>query len=1178
MGWAVPGDAMRLAWSNTSPNEKTVLDFAYMQISEDGENVSIYFLVTSSQKRLTTTPGSMKFAGVNGTLVNTYKNDNDDNGKIKYIVWKATLPVSKSLQSNALYVSTNQGGHSIDFSNFAISNLNFETEHYIYSTDPEAATLKMTTPGAGFPGQIVTAKPIKIFGYEYTYVAGLTKTSATIPTVGKLVLKLYYKQIIDVNTIVIRGVDQQTEYTGSEIYLSALAGGNGPGTLYNVTIPGNDPANGETYRIADVIIVADVSRTDVGTSEQVITMTGTPRIEYNGANNSDGYLDSNQWEDVTDWFTGTAIINGSLGILPNSTVIEITAASGEKEYDGSPLKDPGFIHSILPPGVTEVKAIVDGSQIDVGWSNNVVTGYTLWNGEQEVTDFFAPAKLIDGILTVTNNKTIKITITAASDEKEYDGAELTDAGFTANDPLPGGITEVRATVSGTRTDVGTEDNVITEYSLWNGGVEVTDYFNEATLVKGALRIDPRPAKVTADNAGKYYLEDDPEPFTVTMVGFLPGDEPSAGQYSVARPGAGTDETIGTYPDALVVTNLGFNNENYIVNWINGTFNIRDNPVFDGVGITVTGNSHTIEYNGTERTAAGYTTSGVPNGFSVAAITSDPAAVNVYETPLANTVSDVVVTYRGVDVTNLVTVTTVSGALVITPVDVIIAANSYTKVYGNADPVFTAVVTGLADDDKLDYTMTREEGENVDTYAISVTYVDNPNYKVIKVTGGILEISPRAITITADDKSKVYGAADPALTATFSGLAEGDTTVFAYTIERESGELIGGYEIYVEANAEDYLNYIITLVNGTLEITEKEVTITADDLSKIYMDADPGLTATLSEDVVDVINYTLSREPGENVGEYVIIVTPGANPGYTVNTVNGMFIIDPAPLVITVLDQTVQQGTDENALHFNLTAVELKGPDAGKEGTVIGGEAIYKTDYTSFARAGDTFPVEVSGLVAENYDISYVPGTIDVIAGTGGNGTTGTTGGTTNDGGTTGTTGGGTTGTTGGGITIDPPVAGITTTINGMETPLAGSLGPLNADRPPLVDFASWALLNLILTIVTGLITLALFATYFMKRKQEEAEFESKYRPAGGAEFENEREEIKKRLLIRVLSIVATVAAIILFVITQDMTLPIAFVDNWTIGHIVIVAAAIFIAYLSRKKYEVIDETLEEETL
>ena len=44
-----------------------------------------------------------------------------------------------------------------------------------------------------------------------------------------------------------------------------------------------------------------------------------------------------------------------------------------------------------------------------------------------------------------------------------------------------------------------------------------------------------------------------------------------------------------------------------------------------------------------------------------------------------------------------------------------------------------------------------------------------------MSSGMLTVTPVALTITADNQTKVYGAALPTLTASYSGFVNGDTS-------------------------------------------------------------------------------------------------------------------------------------------------------------------------------------------------------------------------------------------------------------------------------------------------------------------------------------------------------------------------------------------------------------------
>ena len=186
---------------------------------------------------------------------------------------------------------------------------------------------------------------------------------------------------------------------------------------------------------------------------------------------------------------------------------------------------------------------------------------------------------------------------------------------------------------------------------------------------------------------------------------------------------------------------------------------------DKYEITVVANSNTGNvYDGTAKSAAGFETLEFTvdgNTYTVSGLsTSDPSSTDVCNLP--NTISGtaVVKDAAGNDVTSQFTVSTTDGTLEITPAAITIKADDKTKVYDNdpaTDPELTATVTGVpANGVAPVYSLSREPGQDVDDYTITVTAAEasNPNY-TITVEGGTFTITPAAITIKADDKTKVY---------------------------------------------------------------------------------------------------------------------------------------------------------------------------------------------------------------------------------------------------------------------------------------------------------------------------------------------------------------------------------------------------------------------------------------
>jgi hypothetical protein len=117
------------------------------------------------------------------------------------------------------------------------------------------------------------------------------------------------------------------------------------------------------------------------------------------------------------------------------------------------------------------------------------------------------------------------------------------------------------------------------------------------------------------------------------------------------------------------------------------------------------------------------------------------------------------------------------------------------------------------------------------HTITAIYSGDPTYSTNTQTLN-QTVNPAPLTITADNQSKVHGAANPPLTYTVSGFVNGDTTAsfttpptLSTTATASSG--VGSYSIIISGAVAP--NYSITYVNGTLTINPYiEVTTTADD--------------------------------------------------------------------------------------------------------------------------------------------------------------------------------------------------------------------------------------------------------------------------------------------------------------------------------------------------------------
>jgi serine/threonine-protein kinase len=178
----------------------------------------------------------------------------------------------------------------------------------------------------------------------------------------------------------------------------------------------------------------------------------------------------------------------------------------------------------------------------------------------------------------------------------------------------------------------------------------------------------------------------------------------------------------------------------------------------------------------------------------------------------------------------------SVGITITKATLSVNAVAKSKIYGNPDPVLTYTFSGFRGGDGPTTsgitgaaTMTRTAGETVlgSPYQIRVSSIAGlsaPNYTfAIGATAG-LTITPRPITVRADDKFKDEGDPDPSLTYSIvsGSLVPGDA--FSGSLTRDPGEGPGSYTIR-QGTLGLGANYSLTFQPGTLTIRSTTTTTT-----------------------------------------------------------------------------------------------------------------------------------------------------------------------------------------------------------------------------------------------------------------------------------------------------------------------------------------------------------------
>ena len=240
-----------------------------------------------------------------------------------------------------------------------------------------------------------------------------------------------------------------------------------------------------------------------------------------------------------------------------------------------------------------------------------------------------------------------------------------------------------------------------------------------------------------------------------------------------------------------------------------------------------------------------------------------------------------------------------------------------RVYGEANPAFTYSIHGFHAADTaaivngLSVSTTATTTSNAGAYAISASggsavSVSGRAYRFVDVPG-TLTVMPRAITVTADAASRVYGNANPALTYQVggSGLVNGDTLSGALATSAVTASNVGIYGITQGALGSP--NYTISAFTGAnLAVTPRTITVMADAKSRVSGDANPALTYRIGGSGLangDTLSGTLATTAtaSSNVGVYGITQgTLAASSNYAFAFVGANLTISPAaPRVPTV---------------------------------------------------------------------------------------------------------------------------------------------------------------------------------------------------------------------------------------------------------------------------------------
>jgi hypothetical protein len=134
------------------------------------------------------------------------------------------------------------------------------------------------------------------------------------------------------------------------------------------------------------------------------------------------------------------------------------------------------------------------------------------------------------------------------------------------------------------------------------------------------------------------------------------------------------------------------------------------------------------------------------------------------------------------------------------------------------------------------------------HKISAIYSGDPSYAANTAPNVPVTVAKAPLTIAADPKTKLYGQANPALTATYTGFVNNETPAVLTTPARltttaRTSSPVGSYGINVRGATA--ANYSITFTSSTLTVTPAHLAVTAQDQGMAHYDTVPTLTYSIT---------------------------------------------------------------------------------------------------------------------------------------------------------------------------------------------------------------------------------------------------------------------------------------------------------------------------------------------
>ncbi|MES2276520.1 MAG: MBG domain-containing protein [Bacteroidota bacterium] len=600
--------------------------------------------------------------------------------------------------------------------------------------------------------------------------------------------------------------------------------------------------------------------------------------------------------------------------------INVTAQTDTKTYDGTNAS------SVIP--VTDALATGDAiatAPTQTFDNRNAGTGKTLTAAGLVITDGNNGNNYAVTYVTNTTGKinAKTLAVTAQSDSKIYDATTASAIVPVIGTLISGDVIATAPKQTFDTRNVGINKIITPSGLVITDGNSGNNYsVNYITNTTGV--ITTATLTYTAGAASRNYGEVNPS-FTGTVTGFVGTD--IQGTATTGTPAFTTTATISSPVGSYAINGSGLSAVSGNYTFVQAAGNATALTI-GKAAIEVTAVAKTKVYGSIDpQLTYNITTGALANGDTFTGGISRDAGEHVGTYAIKQGTLALSSNYA---------LSYIQANLSITPAALAITADNQSKLYGQANPVLTTSYTGFVNgDDKTKLTTpptivtTATNSSATGTYPITASGAASGDYN-ISYTAGTLTVSNAALTVTANNQSKVYGQVNPTLTVSYSGFVNGDdqtklsTPATAATAATQASAA-GSYPII--ASGATIPNYTISYTPGALTISKAPLTITAANQSRNYGVTNPALTVTYNgfvngdtpASLTTAATATTTATTTTAPGTYAITPSGAISGNYSFSYVNGTLTIIPLTIAdmnnLTISDGTLSPAFDKGLFTY-----------------------------------------------------------------------------------------------------------------------------------------------------------------------------------------------------------------------------------------------------------------------